>query len=92
MGDRESDPAGRIQALVDAIAIEALELPPEERRAFIGDTTRNLREHFLAKFIEEEKRQKAEAFASKLEEWTLEALSNLEASGKTTGRPEAPPR
>ena len=76
-----------IYAIANTIAGEALAFPPDERGAFIQRATRDLRDHFLSKFSEGPKREKAEVFVAGLEDLGMEALKLLEAlGGGTTGR------
>jgi len=86
MSERDNDQARRIYAMVNTIAGEALAFPPDERLAFMRNATGDLRDHFLSKFNEGPKREKAEAFVSDLEDLGMEALKLLEALGGTTER------
>jgi len=73
----------RLMSVVNIIAMDAIELPPEERQAFIQKEVRETRE-----LIEKSKGASplANEFCEKLEEWITAAVRLMENSGGTIGR------
>jgi len=73
----------RLMAVVNTIALDAIELPPEERQAFIQKEAQETRQ-LIAK--SKGASPLADEFCEKLEQWIAAAVRLMENSGGAIGR------
>jgi hypothetical protein len=78
--------AERIQKIVDTIALNAIELPPDDRPAFIEGEIARVREAFRRTYEADPRLATyAMELVDQMDQWTREQIQALEAGGGKTG-------
>jgi hypothetical protein len=80
----ETEQVQNIMTFIGLMAERALELPPDQRTAFIDGEILRLRDAFTGD-ADEHGKKKADEFADKLRGWVLEMLQMIEGSDGGTG-------